>query len=113
MKKIDKIEKANTIEEAIGLLSKGQLKAFGGVISFFQIRNNWNYFLDERESRRYFIEYFITSKLRESTIVEQRNIVCDYIEMYVKDNQRQKVINIAKAIAKGKTVCEINEIATS
>ena len=40
MKKIDKIEKANTIEEAIGLLSKGQLKAFGGVISFFQIRNN-------------------------------------------------------------------------
>ena len=40
MKKIDRIEKAKTIKEAIGLLGKGQLRAFGGAISFYQVRNN-------------------------------------------------------------------------
>ena len=111
MKKIEMIEKAGTIKDALNLLSKRQLRRFGAVISFFQLHNNWNYFLDERESSRFFVEYFIGSKLKEYSIVEQRNIIYDYLEMYAKDDQRQKIIEVAKAVSKGMTAYEINKIA--
>ena len=67
--------------------------------------------MDERESSRFFVEYFIGSKLKEYSIVEQRNIIYDYLEMYAKDDQRQKIIEVAKAVSKGMTAYEINKIA--
>ena len=107
----EKITKARTLSQSIMLLSKRQLYRFSAVVAWYQVHYNLNYFLDERNTKRLFIDLFIGKRLNNRPINERRLIVLNHLEMYLVADMEKQLIKLAKAAAEGKTVRELNNIA--
>ena len=54
----ERVIKAKTLSQAIMLLSKKQLNRFAAVVAWYQVHNNLYYYLDERNTKRLFIDLF-------------------------------------------------------
>ena len=107
----EKVIKANTLGQAIMLLSKKQLDRFAAVVAWYQIHNNLYYFLDERETQYLFIDLFIGKRLSNKSISERRSIILNHLELYLRPEKEKYLIGLAKAAAERKTVKELREAA--
>lgn len=107
----EKVIKANTLGQAVMLLSKKQLDRFSAVVAWYQIHYNLYYFLDERETKHLFIDLFIGKRMLNKTISERRSIVLNHLELYLRPEKEKYLIVLAKAAAERKTVRELKEIA--
>lgn len=107
----EKVIKANTLGQAIMLLSKKQLDRFSAVVAWYQIHNNLYYFLDERETKHLFIDLFIGKRMMNKTISERRSIVLNHLELYLREEKERYLIALAKGAAERKTIKELKEIA--
>ena len=107
----ERITQARTLSQSIMLLSKRQLYRFSAVVAWYQVHSNLNYFLDERNSKHLFIDFFIGNLFNNRPINERRIIVLNHLEMYLVEDMEKHLIKLAKAAAEGKTVKELNELA--
>ena len=107
----ERVVKANTLGQAIMLLSKKQLDRFSAVVAWYQIHNNLYYFLDERETKCLFIDLFIGKRFLNKTISERRSIVLNHLELYLREEKERYLIVLAKAAAERKTIRELRDIA--
>lgn len=107
----ERVIKAKTLSQAIMLLSKKQLNRFAAVVAWYQVHNNLYYYLDERNTKRLFIDLFIGKRLNNKTINERRVIVLNHLELHLIDGKEKDLIELAKGAAERKTIRELGQIA--
>ena len=107
----ERIIKARTLSQSIMLLSKRQLYRFSAVVAWYQVHHNLYYYLDERSTKKLFIDLFIGKRLNNRPINERRLVVLNHLEMYLIEEREKDLIKLAKASAEGKTVKELNDLA--
>ena len=101
MKRIDKINRAKTLEQSINLLSKKQLAKFAAIIAWFQVHNSFNYFLDERNCEMFLIDKCLGKRFKGTSIVSSRDVILDHVETYKIEKMTVDIIRIAKMCASG------------
>ena len=107
----EKVLNTKTLAQAIMLLSKKQLDRFSAIVAWYQVHYHLNYFLDERNTMKLFIDLFIGKRLSNKTIGERRSMVLSHLELYLKDGMEPYLIELAKAAAERKTIRELRDIA--
>ena len=107
----EKVSNAKSLSETIMLLSKSQLDRFSAVVAWYQIHNKFYYFLDERETKKLFVDLVLSKKFRRETISERRKIVLDHFVLHMIEGRQKVLLRLAKAAARRKSVRELNEIA--
>ena len=107
----EKVFNAKTLGQAVMLLSKKQLARFSAVVAWYQIHNNFNYYLDERNTKHLFIDIFINNRLNNKTISERRSVVLNHLELYLKEGLESQLTELAKAAADRKSLKELRDMA--
>ena len=111
MKREEKINRAKSLEEVVNLLSKSQIVKFAAVIAWYQVHNNFYYFLDERDAPRYLIDKCIGTKLSGTPINYRRNLILDHIETYKREEMLENLIELGKQTAKNKDIRTLGDLA--
>lgn len=111
MRREERINKASTIEEVVNLLSKSQITRFAATIAWYQVHNNFYYFLDERHAPRYLIDKCIGSRLSGTPIEYRRSVVLDHIETYKREEMTDNIIEFGKEAARNKDLKTLNNLA--
>ena len=111
MRREEKIERAKTLEEVVNLLSKKQVVTYAAIIAWYQVHNNFYYFLDEREAPRYLIDKCMGTKLNGTTVEYRRNLVLDHIKTYMREEMTNNLIDLGKETARNKDLKTLNLLA--
>ena len=111
MRREEKIEKAKTLDEVVSLLSKNQISRFAAVICWYQVHNNFFYFLDERDTKKYLLDRCISKDFRFGTISCRRLLILNHIKVFKRKEMTEKLIELGKECARNKDAKTLSDLA--